>query len=195
MVKNTATEQHDNPGEEPSQEQELPATVEAHAGSTEAAEAERPLAESPPLILPFAEMTPEERFRATTRLLFLAPDVPPIAPRPRRVEFRPTELRQLDDLLDERFSRDEAGDEREAGSSQRRNRRRTSSDARRRRKRTRRAASLGRRRSSPSRRRSRARPASKRRSSGGATGATPVDAAWSSPSPSSSRGVNRSIAR
>ncbi len=129
MVKNTATEQHDNPGEEPSQEQELPATVEAHAGSAEAAEAERPLAESPPLILPFAEMTPEERFRATTRLLFLAPDVPPIAPRPRRVEFRPTELRQLDDLLDERFSRDEAGDEREAGTSQRRNRRRTSSDA------------------------------------------------------------------
>lgn len=50
--------------------------------------------------VPFAEMTPEERFRATTRLIFLAPDVPPIPPRPRR-----SELRQLDDLLDRQFAR------------------------------------------------------------------------------------------
>lgn len=48
----------------------------------------------------FADLSPEERFRATTRLIFLAPDVPPIPPRPRR-----SELRQLDDLLDRQFSR------------------------------------------------------------------------------------------
>ncbi len=75
----------------------------------------------PELVLPLADMTPEERFRATTRLIFLAPDVPPIAPRPRRGG---AELRQLDDLLDQQFSRDEAED-RESGSGRRRSRRRS----------------------------------------------------------------------
>ena len=40
-----------------------------------------------PVVKPLAEMTPEERFRATTKLIFLAPDVPPIPPRPRRSEI------------------------------------------------------------------------------------------------------------
>ena len=83
------------------------------------------------LMLPLAEMTPEEQFRATTRLIFLAPDVPPIEPRPRR-----SEMRQLDEILDHRFSRDsresrdardsgEQRDQREgAASSRRRGRRR-----------------------------------------------------------------------
>ena len=81
-----------------------------------------------PLVLPFAEMTPEERFRATTRLIFLAPDVPPVLPRQRR-----SELRQLDDLLDRQFSRSsrddrddderDDADARDAGSSRRRRRR------------------------------------------------------------------------
>lgn len=56
------------------------------------------------LILPLSEMTPEERFRATARLIFLAPDVPPVQPRQRR-----TELRQLDDMLDRQFQRGRDG--------------------------------------------------------------------------------------
>nr|MBP6686130.1 hypothetical protein [Leucobacter sp.] len=51
-----------------------------------------------PLVLPLSNMSPEERFRATTRLIFLAPDVPPVQPMPRR-----NELRKLDDILDSRF--------------------------------------------------------------------------------------------
>lgn len=99
----------------------------------------------PQLILPLSEMTPEERFRATARLIFLAPDVPPVQPRQRR-----SELRQLDDLLDRQFSRgrdsrDERGtrdnrdgrdnfdvrdedDDRESVTSRRRSRRRSGSD-------------------------------------------------------------------
>ncbi|WP_449281440.1 Rne/Rng family ribonuclease [Leucobacter sp.] len=103
--------------------------------------------------VPFAEMSPEERFRATTRLMFLAPDVPPVQPRPRRGDWRfgdprqgeqrqgdprlgeqrlgdprrgesrGGELRQLDELLDQQFSRDEDSGERESGS--RRTRRRS----------------------------------------------------------------------
>ena len=49
-----------------------------------------------PLVLPLAALSPEEQFRATTRLIFLAPDVPPIDPRPRRGNFR-----QLDDIFEE----------------------------------------------------------------------------------------------
>ncbi|GAA1792952.1 hypothetical protein GCM10009768_22390 [Leucobacter iarius] len=99
------------------------AEAEAEAEPTEAApEPEAaPAKTHPELVLPLADMTPEERFRATTRLIFLAPDVPPVAPRPRRGG---TELRQLDDLLDQQFSRDDAED-REAGSARRRSRRRT----------------------------------------------------------------------
>jgi ribonuclease E len=65
--------------------------------------------ESPPIVPSFAEMTPEERFRATTRLIFLAPDVPPIEPRPRRGD-----LSRLDDLLDQRFTREGDRDRRES---------------------------------------------------------------------------------
>ena len=50
-------------------------------------------------------MSPEERFRATTRLIFLAPDVPPVQPMPRR-----SELRKLDDILDSRFPGSEPRD-------------------------------------------------------------------------------------
>ncbi|QIM18370.1 Rne/Rng family ribonuclease [Leucobacter coleopterorum] len=73
--------------------------VDAVEASTEAPKDAK--SEGPKLILPLAEMTPEERFRATTRLIFLAPDVPPIEPRPRRGD-----LSRLDDMLDQRFTRD-----------------------------------------------------------------------------------------
>lgn len=57
-------------------------------------------APKPELLLPLSEMTPQERFRATTRLIFLAPDVPPVPPRQRR-----SDLRQLDEILDRQLSR------------------------------------------------------------------------------------------
>ncbi|MBK0419152.1 Rne/Rng family ribonuclease [Leucobacter sp. CSA1] len=103
---------------------ELPSTAEAaETGIGESSEGAEAAAKDetsePPLVLPLSEMSPEERFRATTRLIFLAPDVPPVQPRPRRGE-----LRQLDDLLDQQFSRDESED-RESGSSRRRSRRRS----------------------------------------------------------------------
>ena len=47
-------------------------------------EVEPEKSEQPQLVLPLADMTPEERFRATARLIFLAPDVPPVQPRQRR---------------------------------------------------------------------------------------------------------------
>lgn len=82
------------------------ASVEAHEASVDTeprTSAETPddaAPKTPLLVLPLADMSPQERFRATTRLIFLAPDVPPIPPRPRRSELRPSELRQLDDILD-----------------------------------------------------------------------------------------------
>jgi len=87
------------------------------------------------LLLPLADMTPEERFRATARLIFLAPDVPPVQPRGRRSEFR-----QLDDMLDRQFSRgrgtrdaherrDDDDEDRESGNGRRRQRRRGTNDA------------------------------------------------------------------
>ncbi|MGD9607312.1 MAG: Rne/Rng family ribonuclease, partial [Leucobacter sp.] len=74
-----------------------------------------------PLVVSLAELTPEERFRATARLVFLAPDVPPVQPRQRR-----SSLRQLDELLDQRFAPeyDDDEDARESGSSSRRRGRR-----------------------------------------------------------------------
>jgi ribonuclease E len=93
--------------------------------------------EAPKLLLPLAEMTPEERFRATTRLIFLAPDVPPVQPRPRRIDWRQSdsfhgqveprqgEFSQLDELLDQRFQRDDEPADRENGSGSRRTRRRS----------------------------------------------------------------------
>ena len=51
-------------------------------------EVEPEKSELPQLVLPLADMTPEERFRATARLIFLAPDVPPVQPRQRRSELR-----------------------------------------------------------------------------------------------------------
>jgi len=117
-------------------------TVEAIEAQVEPEQPAKP--ELPQLILPLADMTPEERFRATARLIFLAPDVPPVQPRQRR-----SELRQLDDMLDRQFSRGRDGrdsrdardnrdarddfdardeDDRESGSSRRRNRRRNGAD-------------------------------------------------------------------
>ena len=95
-----------------------------------AAEVAEPAKEQVKLVLPLAEMTPEERFRATTRLIFLAPDVPPIQPRPRRGD-----LTRLDDMLDQRFTRDEERDDRDyrddrdSDRGQRRQRRRSSGEA------------------------------------------------------------------
>ncbi|WP_440311596.1 Rne/Rng family ribonuclease [Leucobacter chromiireducens] len=139
MVKQTTEEQHDSEPQLPEvvdTEAETPSdtnTTEVDATEVASAEGE---AEAPqaaaeervtPLVLPLSEMTPEERFRATTRLIFLAPDVPPIAPRPRRSELRPSELRQLDDILDQHLHPESDVDEREsagASSSSRTRRRR-----------------------------------------------------------------------
>ena len=91
----------------------------AAAGASEATAAELVAAPKAPS---WAEMTPEERFRATTKLIFIAPDVPPIQPRPRR-----SELGRLDDIFDQQFERhtprDEAPEERESYSSRRRRQR------------------------------------------------------------------------
>ncbi|NLB47219.1 MAG: Rne/Rng family ribonuclease [Microbacteriaceae bacterium] len=97
-----------------------PETAESDGATTE--QEAQPL-----LLLPLTEMTPEERFKATARLIFLAPDVPPVQPRQRRSDFR-----QLDDLLDRQFhggrerdTRHHADeDDRESTSSRRRTRRR-----------------------------------------------------------------------
>ena len=118
-------------------EAEAPAAAEAEAAATEPAAAESAPAEpAPQLVLPLADMTPEQRHRATARLIFLAPDVPPVQPRQRR-----SELRQLDDMLDRQFSRGRDGrdardgrdrdedEDRESGSNRRRNRRRGGSDS------------------------------------------------------------------
>ncbi|MBL3687190.1 Rne/Rng family ribonuclease [Leucobacter zeae] len=110
-------------------EDQAPAETEADAAPSDSPEPVEPAGEEKPrLILPLADMTPAERFRATTRLIFLAPDVPPVEPRPRRTELRRTELRQLDDLLDRQFAHDDdAADEREQPGQNRRNRRRSQS--------------------------------------------------------------------
>lgn len=57
-----------------------------------------------PYLERFQEMSAEERFFASRQITFLAPDVPPVAPRPRR-----SELRELDDLLDREFSPNAGG--------------------------------------------------------------------------------------
>ena len=75
------------------------AETESVAESTESTEQSAPETPTAPT---WAEMTPEERFRATTKLIFIAPDVPPIQPRPRR-----SDLTRLDDMLDRQFDRQE----------------------------------------------------------------------------------------
>ena len=71
------------------------------AGVDPAPEAQAPEAQAPeaakPAVKPLSEMTPEERFRATTKLIFLAPDVPPIPPRPRRSEIFRSEVHHSDE--------------------------------------------------------------------------------------------------
>ncbi|WP_125098431.1 Rne/Rng family ribonuclease [Leucobacter chromiireducens] len=127
MVKQTTEEQHDT---EPQLPEAVDTAVEAPADTSATAEpagADAPAEPAAPLVLPLSEMTPEERFRATTRLIFLAPDVPPIAPRPRRSELRPSELRQLDDILDQRFQPEDEAEERESTTSSSRTRRRRGS--------------------------------------------------------------------
>ncbi len=103
-------------------------TTGAQSTGVQSAEAEpETTAPEPP-----RELTAAEKFKATTKLVFLAPDVPPVAPRSRR-----SELRELDDLLDRelrsegsvgREARDDE-DDRDEGSSRRRNRRRGSDTA------------------------------------------------------------------
>ncbi|MBN9612608.1 MAG: Rne/Rng family ribonuclease [Actinobacteria bacterium] len=110
------------PVDEPAQlAAETQAEAEAEADAEAVAEAGPQLAtDGRPLVVSLAELTPEERFRATSRLVFLAPDVPPVLPRQRR-----NALRQLDEMLDQRFTPEhEEREEREAASSRRRNRRR-----------------------------------------------------------------------
>ncbi|WP_083506775.1 Rne/Rng family ribonuclease [Leucobacter sp. G161] len=91
---------------------EAPAEPEAPVEPAVPAEPESPsepetkmFADGLPLVLPLSNMSPEERFRATTRLIFLAPDVPPVQPMPRR-----NELRKLDDILDSRFPGNDSRD-------------------------------------------------------------------------------------
>lgn len=78
--------------------------VEQNADTTEAAPSTVGAETRPEHLIPLSELTPEERFRATTRLIFLAPDVPPVQPRQRR-----SDLRQLDELLDRQFTRGARG--------------------------------------------------------------------------------------
>lgn len=143
----TGTESEPTPESEPSTDSE-PSTESEPTPESEPTTDSEPTPEPEPsteteptpepapiLVLPLSEMTPEERFRATTRLIFLAPDVPPVQPRQRR-----TELRQLDDILDRQFTRSSREDraeslenddfeEREAPTSRRRTRRRSGPDS------------------------------------------------------------------
>lgn len=144
MVKSTTEDHHEDAADAVDPVGDEHAGVAAPGGDGRE-EALEPAAEAPAAV-PFAQMSPEERFRATTRLIFLAPDVPPVQPRPRRGDWRfgdgrpgdarqndprqteprrdtrGGELRQLDDLLDQQFARDEDPGERDSGS--RRSRRR-----------------------------------------------------------------------
>ena len=81
-------------GDEPSESPSPKATASGAAFDREAA------------LTKLQAMSAQERFRASRQLLFVAPDVPPIAPRPRR-----SDLRQLDQLLD-RHLRQRADDPR-----------------------------------------------------------------------------------
>ena len=121
---------------------EEPAGAEPAAAEPVAEEAAEAAAPALAPVIPFAEMTPEQRFRATTKLIFLAPDVMPIPPRSRRDSGR--DLRELDEIFDQRADRqrearasrdsredrfqerDRDSDDRESG--RRRTRRRSGSD-------------------------------------------------------------------
>ncbi|WP_427869033.1 Rne/Rng family ribonuclease [Leucobacter luti] len=125
--------------------EESAAEADADAAATPDADAQPAKPEGPQLLLPLSEMSQQERFRATTRLIFLAPDVPPVQPRPRRSDFRRAEhpqsdFRQLDELLDSHINRDHSHrdddrDERDSGQGQgqgsgsRRGRRRSGGDS------------------------------------------------------------------
>ena len=129
MVKDTTPEQNDESPQLAEALDTSEATAELEVAEADSVRDADPVTEAAPagpqLVLPLADMTPAERFRATTRLIFLAPDVPPIPPRPRRSELRPSELRQLDDILDQRFEAEAPSEEREQGSQSRRTRRRS----------------------------------------------------------------------
>ncbi|MEB4616067.1 Rne/Rng family ribonuclease, partial [Leucobacter sp. M11] len=101
------TKPADSTEQVPAAEEDAPA---APAEATEPAAPENPLA----AVLPSAPMTPEERFRASTRLIFLAPDLPPLPPRQQR------EPRGFDAYRDQ--PRDEEHDDREPASSRTRTR-------------------------------------------------------------------------
>ncbi|UTX54447.1 Rne/Rng family ribonuclease [Leucobacter aridicollis] len=101
-VENEPTQTHEPDGEA----SEESSSAEANEAPEESSESpEKTFSDGLPLVLPLADMSPEERFRATTRLIFLAPDVPPVQPMPRR-----NELRKLDDILDSRFPGNETRD-------------------------------------------------------------------------------------
>jgi ribonuclease E len=84
----------------------IAAVIEGAAAeaAAEAADAMASAVLQPPRTIPLAEMTPEERFRATTKLIFLAPDVSPVPPRSRRESGR-GDLRELDEIFDQRSER------------------------------------------------------------------------------------------
>ncbi|QBE49967.1 Rne/Rng family ribonuclease [Leucobacter triazinivorans] len=147
MVKSTTEDHHEDAAGAVDAVGAEQAVATAPAGDVRDESPESGAAAESPAAVPFAEMSPEERFRATTRLIFLAPDVPPVQPRPRRGDWRfgdgrpgdarqgdprqaeprrdarGGELRHLDDLLDQQFARDEDTGERDSGS--RRTRRRS----------------------------------------------------------------------
>lgn len=70
----------------------------AESAAVESAAAVKPVTDSfgQPLVLPLEEMDSAARFAATKRLLFVAPDVPPVPPRPRRNN----DLRRFDELFE-----------------------------------------------------------------------------------------------
>ncbi|MFC6233554.1 Rne/Rng family ribonuclease [Leucobacter soli] len=121
------TETEDAPLAVESTASENLAEVEPESASSDPGEPQAPVgADGRPLVISLAEMSPEERFRATSRLVFLAPDVPPLPPRQRRSG---SALRQLDEMLDQRFTpEDDEREEREGTSNRRRGRRRNGSD-------------------------------------------------------------------
>ena len=144
----TAEEPAGESAEEPAAEADADAAATPEADAEAAPDTEPAKPEGPQLLLPLTEMSQQERFRATTRLIFVAPDVPPVQPRPRRSDFRRAEhpqgdFRQLDELLDSHMHRDhgyrdqghrdDERDERDSGQSQgsgsRRSRRRSGGDS------------------------------------------------------------------
>lgn len=117
MVKNTTEEPVATDQEELATVDGAPAAeVMSHPAEALTAAPEGAEADPEPVsaVKQLVDMTPEERFRATTKLIFLAPDVPPIPPRPRRSEIFRSDAQRAEghriDTQDSRRSEHRRGD-------------------------------------------------------------------------------------